>query len=300
MGVVVQRTGLSTHVLRAWERRYGAVRPGRTEGGQRLYSDADIERLRLLKRATAGGRPIGAVAALPAAELARLVGEDEAAEVPASGAIGVPEAALGECLSAAERLDGGALRAALMRTAVREGAEAVVSGMVVPLLRRVGDLWEQGSLRPAQEHVVSAAVRQVLDWLLSEVDTSSEGPLLVMGTPELELHEFGALLAAVTAADAGWRVLYLGPSLPASELAHAAERSGAWAVGVSVVVATDGSNARARRELGTLIEELPAGVPLLVGGRGSASVVPLGARHVTDLSELRGVLRSISVSGGDA
>src|SRR5215218_3968718 len=76
ISVVVDRTGLSQHLLRVWERRYGAVEPTRGEGGHRLYSDADIERVRLLHAATRGGRTIGQVARLSADALARMVAED--------------------------------------------------------------------------------------------------------------------------------------------------------------------------------------------------------------------------------
>ncbi|UCC49299.1 MAG: MerR family transcriptional regulator, partial [Gemmatimonadota bacterium] len=78
--IVARRTGLSRDVLRAWELRHGAVEPERTPAGQRLYSDDDIERLRLIQRSLEAGRRIGQVAGLPTEELARLVGEDERAE----------------------------------------------------------------------------------------------------------------------------------------------------------------------------------------------------------------------------
>jgi MerR family transcriptional regulator, light-induced transcriptional regulator len=306
MGVVVQRTGLTPHVLRAWERRYGAVTPGRTEGGQRLYSDTDVLRLRLLKRATEGGRAIGAVAAMPTEEVARLVGEDARAQENGGGALAVAgragepevERALRLCLEAAERLDGGGLRAELMRSAVRVSVWDFVSGVVHPLLVRLGELWEAGALRPAQEHVVSAAVRQVLDWLLADLAVGEAGPLLVLGTVDGELHEFGSMLAGVVATDAGWRVLYLGASLPAAELALAAERSGARAVGVSVVSQEGSDAARAGRELATLRALLPAGVHLWVGGRRSAGTVPEGATRVEDLDALRGMLAEAASAGG--
>jgi MerR family transcriptional regulator, light-induced transcriptional regulator len=306
MGVVVQRTGLTPHVLRAWERRYGAVTPGRTEGGQRLYSDTDVVRLRLLKRATEGGRAIGAVAAMPTEEVARLVGEDARARENGGGALAVAgragepevERALRLCLEAAERLDGGSLRAELMRSAVRVRVWDFVTGVVHPLLVRLGELWEAGALRPAQEHVVSAAVRQVLDWLLADMAVREEGPLLVLGTVAGELHEFGAMLAGVVATDAGWRVLYLGASLPASELALAAERSGARAVGVSVVSQAGADATRAGRELAELRTLLPGTVGVWVGGRGSGGTVPDGATRVEDLDALRGLLAEAAYSGG--
>lgn len=78
IAVVADRTGLSRDVLRVWERRYDAVSPSRSAGGQRLYSDANIERFRLLSAATQHGRSIGQVAALSNERLAALIAEDEA------------------------------------------------------------------------------------------------------------------------------------------------------------------------------------------------------------------------------
>ncbi len=305
MGVVVQRTGLTAHVLRAWERRYGAVEPGRTEGGQRLYSDADVLRLRLLRRATEGGRSIGSVAELPMEALVSLVGEDAEAAGPRRvgptvGAPGTRELYLRECLMAADRLDAQALRATLMRAVVRLSAPVFLAEVVAPLLERVGELWAAGQLRPAQEHVVSTAVRQVLDWLLSRYEAPADAPLLVAGTPSGELHEFGAMLAAVVAADAGWRVLYLGPSLPASEIAGAAERAEATVVAVSVVDGEAGDVERAGEELEALRSMLPEGILLVTGGRRSSSVTPEGVTVVEDLDALREVLSAVVMAGDES
>lgn len=309
MGVVVQRTGLTAHVLRAWERRYGAVDPGRTKGGQRLYSDADVIRLRLLKRVTEVGRPIGSVARLPTEELAALVGEDAAAGTGGVGGVGEVLAAdggepverwdgpgaiaqeryLSACLSAADALDGAALRSELMRAVVRLTPAVFVGGVVVPLLHRVGALWEQGVLRPAQEHVVSTAVRQVLDWLLGEFEPGEAAPILVSSTPSGELHEFGAMLASVVAADAGWRVLYLGPSLPPGEIAAAALLSAASVVAVSVVREQEDPGVW-KLELEELRDLLPRGVLLVVGGRSSGRAVPGGVTRVEELGAFRQLL----------
>lgn len=291
MGVVVQRTGLTSHAIRAWERRYGAVEPARTEGGQRLYTDAQVMRLRLLKRATEGGRSISNVAKLDSEELASMIGEDARAG-NGSGTGPDRAALLGACMAAAERLDSQALREELMRAVVSLSAPVFVTDVVGPLMARVGQLWEEGSMRPAQEHVVSTAVRQVLDWLLGRYEASTDAPLMVVGTPAGELHEFGAMLAAVVAADAGWRVLYLGPSLPAEEISAAAEQAGASVVAVSVVDGEAEDRDRAGRELGRLRELLPEGILLVVGGRRSASVVAEGITTLDELSALRQVLEA--------
>ncbi len=299
MGVVAQRTGLTPHALRAWERRYGAVTPARSEGGQRIYSDADVRRLRLLKRLTEAGRPIGMVARLGTGELTRLAREDSGAEglwVP--GAVGGgADRHLAACMRAAERMDGSALREELLRSVVQLEVGLVVRGVLTPLLKQVGDMWAEGRLRPAQEHVVSAAVRQVLDWLLVRFETEPGAPVLVVTTPSGELHEFGAMLAAVEAADVGWRVVYLGPSLPPEEVVLAVERTRARVVGLSVVAGPGSEAGRdggtlspVERQLTDLAELLPGEVVVVVGGSGSAGLRLPERVLVEDLDSFRNTL----------
>lgn len=72
IGHVARCVGVSTHALRAWERRYCTVEPLRTPGGSRLYDATQIERLKTLKQLTEYGHSIGEVARLPAVELERL------------------------------------------------------------------------------------------------------------------------------------------------------------------------------------------------------------------------------------
>src|SRR5690554_2996405 len=79
IGTVAERTGLTPEVLRVWERRYGAVSPARSDGRQRLYSDAELEKLQLLARVTRAGRAIGLVAGLSVEELRRISLEDDEA-----------------------------------------------------------------------------------------------------------------------------------------------------------------------------------------------------------------------------
>jgi DNA-binding transcriptional MerR regulator/methylmalonyl-CoA mutase cobalamin-binding subunit len=291
MGVVVQRTGLTSHVIRAWERRYGAVEPERTAGGQRQYTDAQVMRLRLLKRATDGGHTISNVAGLGTDELSALVRAGKAGR-EIHGRSGVQASYLEVCLSAAERMDAQALREELMRAVVSLSAPVFVRDVVGPLLARVGELWEEGAMRPAQEHVVSTAVRQVLDWLLGRYEAPRDAPLMVASTLAGDLHEFGAMLASVVAADAGWRVLYLGPSLPAAEIAVAADRSGASVVAVSVVDGDASHRDHASRELESIQSGLPSGVLLVVGGRKARHVAPAGMTVVEDLESLREVLEA--------
>jgi MerR family transcriptional regulator, light-induced transcriptional regulator len=291
IGVVAKRTGLTLHVLRAWERRYGVVTPTRTAGGQRLYTDADMARLRLLRLVTEGGRNISQVAGLPDSELERLAAE-HVGGTPASAQQLGAEGYRARSIAAASRLDGDSVHATLMRAVVSLRPVEFLDEVLMPLLQEVGELWHEGRLSPAQEHVVSMAARRVVSWLLDAYDAPAGAPVVLVTTVAAEQHEFGALMVSVVALDMGWRVSYLGPSLPAVEIAVAALRVGAAVVAVSIVNTDD---AAALREVTDVRAALPATVQVVVGGAGAATRRALlegsGAVVITEVEALREWLR---------
>lgn len=287
--VVSERTGLSPDVLRAWERRYGVVTPGRSDGGQRLYSDADIDRLALLVRATRVGRPLGLAAGLPMAELRQLVAEDAESGVTRSTPAGdfQDRAFLAVADLAPDRLQV-VLRTALLSIGMSEYLDEVVA----PLLRRIGEAWHGHQIGIAHEHAASAVVRAELGWLVDVLAVPDAAPRAVVATLAGERHELGAVLAAATATHEGWRVTYLGLDLPAADIAGAASSEGAGVVGVSVVMPADA--AMVRSELEALRRNLPAGTALLVGGAAVPALGELGEgiTAVRDLPHWRALLRS--------
>lgn len=295
IGVVARRTGISLHVLRAWERRYGVVRPERTAGGQRLYSDADITRLRLLRQVTEAGRNISQVAALPSAELERLATTDLRGEVvPAypNGTGGYLE----RCLAAAERLDGEAIYATLMRAVVSLRPAEFLDEVLMPLLLEVGERWHRGELTPAHEHVASMAARRVVSWLIDAYEAPAGAPVALVSTVSGELHEFGALMVTILALDSGWRVLYMGTSLPAAEVVRAALSAGASLVALSIVNRpADAPDDRVVEEIGKVCAALPATVQVVVGGAGAvarhAQLEAAGAVVLSDSRTLREMLK---------
>ena len=129
--VAARRAGLTPDLLRAWEMRYEAVDPGRSEGGQRRYSDANVARLRLLRLATEAGRRIGDVVGLDDAALRRMVEEDRRAAGRAADL-------LEECLRAVTDFDEARLGAALSRASVVLTPNELVESLVGPLMRRFG------------------------------------------------------------------------------------------------------------------------------------------------------------------
>lgn len=268
ISVVAQRTGLSPDLLRVWERRYGVVAPGRGSGGQRVYSDADIMRLRLLRDATVAGRSIGQVAGLPTPELARLVEEDaasRAADRPLEQRRELRILVEAMVVLAAE-LDSARLDATLRRAAARLGLPQFLNGVAVPTLRRIGEEWHAGRLSPAHEHLASSIFHDIVADILRMALPDPAGPVIVVATPAGERHVNGALSIAALAAVSGWNVIYLGADLPAADIAGAASSAGAALVALSLTQV--GDRRRLIDELRALRELLPASVAMWVGGNG--------------------------------
>jgi len=308
--LVAVRTGLSPHVLRAWERRYNAVTPIRTDGGQRLYSDLDVQRLLHLQRLTDRGHAIGRIAALPLDELVRL---DEGAgeRIPTPSASGsdergpdLPSQATGEiittavttALEATRRLDTVELMAVLERAAVTLGVPVFIDQVVAPALAHIGHGWTDRSVSVAQEHMATAVFRRVLGWLLRVYEARSDAPRIVVATPPGHGHELGALMAAASAAAEGWGVIYLGPDLPVADLVGAAAQAGARAVAISAVYQPRGGDLLAA--LREAHAALPDSIPLLAGGSAAlairAEIRAAGVHVVESLPDFRTLLHRLA------
>lgn len=270
IAVVAQRTGLSQDVLRVWERRYGAVTPTRSANGVRLYSDADIERLILLRAAARAGRSIGQIAKLPSGELESLVTEDETAREKGGRRVGGPPDAgdvVGASLALARLLDASALDEALRRAAVVMGMPVFLETVAAPLLRKVGDEWHAGRLSPAHEHLVTSSLHEIVVAMMRVFTQRPGAPTVLVATSAGERHVIGAALVGAAAALEGWNVLYLGGNLPASEIADAARSKAVRVVAVSIIYVDN--RATVLDEMRTLRERLPADVPLVAGGAGA-------------------------------
>lgn len=286
---VARRTGLSSHVIRIWEKRYRAVTPERTGTNRRLYSDGDVERLELLREVTRAGHSIGAVAHLSESKLKKMATEAESGDRSRTAG---PPSLLEACLGAVRQLDAQGLEAALKRGAIELGAQGLLQKVIAPLAQTIGHLWREGTITAAHEHFASANIRVFLGHAAKAFAPTDGAPVVVVGTPSGQLHELGALLAGATAANLGWQVTYLGPSLPAAEIAGAAHQNHARAVALSLVYPED--DPKLEGELIRLRELLPPGLPLLVGGRAvpaySAALSKVGALQIKDLAHLGLVL----------
>ncbi|MBK7771200.1 MAG: MerR family transcriptional regulator [bacterium] len=284
IAVVSRRTGLSQLVLRAWERRYHVVEPGRTESGRRRYSDLDIVRLGLLRRLTAADHRIGDVANLPLVELRELAeglpepwpemnaGANIGAGMAGSlvGALPVTAAELlTEALAAVAALQSAALEDVLARASMHLSRPALRQELIRPLLERVGELWRDGTLRIAHEHMASSIVQSFLSATNASQMPDAGAPLLVVAAPARNRHELGALLVASLGLELGWEVLYLGADLPAEEIAAAALQRGARAVYLSLIFPA--SDVVVAGQIDLLRRLAGPGLAILAGGAASAS-----------------------------
>ncbi len=302
--VVARRTGLSPHVIRAWEKRYKAVTPKRTATNRRVYTSEDIERLILLRRASLAGRSIGQTATIPTEDLRQLVNEDELAQSEAPSFSPVARArrdneTMAQALRAIENLDADGLQMALERATMTLSKPALVEQIVSPLLERIGEEWREGTIRMASEHLASATLRTFLGNLNGAFPVMADSPRLLVTTPAGQLHELGALIAATAAAAEGWHITYLGPSLPAEEIAGAAKNDKSRAIALSIVLPDD---AHLKNELSRLAQLLPDNVALLVGGRAAIhyadTLKEIGAQRLHDLQDFRTELDSLRSEGG--
>lgn len=293
--VAAQRTGLTPATLRAWERRYGVVDPQRSDGGQRLYSDRDVERLTRLRLLTEAGRAISQVAELTDKEAKALLAEDREAAAPDarthSHAVS-PDRLVDTAFHFVQTMNDGELEYTLRRSAVTLGAAAFLDRVVGPLLHRIGRAWADDELHPGQEHVATVVVERVLGWVTEPISAQARGPRLLVATLPEERHGLGAKLAGATAALEGWQVCDMGTDLPTQSVLSGARTLDAKAVALSLV--NREHNGRALASLRELREGLPETTRLLVGGGAAEELgkdqVPAGVEILASLGELRKAL----------
>lgn len=306
------RTGLSTHTIRAWETRHQAIAPSRSSGRHRLYSEADIRRLSLLADVSKLGHGIGKIAKLSNVKLleilssspAALVGpgatteysqpeKEGAKETHSSRAPGEIRSEIGEpfrlkCLEAVSDFDTRRLESALQGAQVTLGDFGLLRFVVGPLAEQIGERWRQGILTAAEEHFFTNVAKIFIWNLTRQYHTDDSAPRIVVGTPNGQLHDMGALMVAACAANLGWRVAFVGPNLPAHELAGAVRRFNAQCLALSLTHPED--DPKLSDELLKLRYMLSANVHILVGGRASCgyrkALSVIGARLSTSFDSL--------------
>ena len=216
IGELSRRLGVSDHVLRAWESRYGLLQPVRSAGGFRLYSEADESRVRRMQAHLARG--------LSAAEAARAaLGEDSGTQADHGRAVGqhrtapAGRALSGDLRQALDSFDEPAAQAALDRLVSDLSLTTVLRDVVLPYLTELGERWESGTASIAQEHFASNLIRGRLAGLARGWG-NGHGPRAVLACPPGELHDLALMVFGIMLNRNGWRIDYLGMNTPVEEL----------------------------------------------------------------------------------
>jgi methanogenic corrinoid protein MtbC1 len=294
--VVVNKTGITAHVIRAWEKRYSAIEPGRTDTNRRLYCEDDIHRLELLGKLTKAGHSIGTIAKLPTEELEKLLNvikESSDTRIPTTQID--KDLYLTNALRAIDDLDEKRLEEILSRASVHLSQPELIQKVIVPMIRNIGDSWKNGSIRIYQEHLASAVIRTFLGNLTGSFKVEENAPQILIATPIGQMHELGALLVASAAASEGWRVTYLGPNLPSEEIAAAVKQNKPRALALSLVYPPDDPNVNI--EITKLEKYLNDDTIIYVGGNSAESynktLSKINAKQISDLNDFRNELVKI-------
>ncbi len=263
IGELARRVGLSPDVLRAWERRYDILDPERSAGGFRLYSDADLDRVIAMQRHLAAG-----LAPAQAAERARA---EAVGGVDTTGG-GDP---IAELRTALEGFDEAAAHRAIDRILDRFSTESLISNIVLPYLRDLGDRWQAGEITVAQEHFASRVLRSRLVGYGRGWDEGS-GPRAVLACAPGELHDLPLVCLGLALHDQGWRITLLGTDTPIDTMITTAETLQQEMTVVAFVLGETPETSR------TELARLARHTPLVLAGPGASAVVAarIGATYV--------------------
>ena len=210
IGELSRRTGVTPELLRAWERRYGLLRPTRSSGGLRLYGHDDLARVQRMQQHLADG--------LAAAEAAVLASETERAQ---EALVFDPAAARQELGSALEAFDESAAQTTLDAVLSMATLDSVLAEVLLPYLHELGDRWERGEVSIAQEHFASAVLRGRLLGLARGWSRGFGPPALLACLPG-ERHDLGLMAFGLALRSRGFRIAYLGADTPVESVAGAA------------------------------------------------------------------------------
>ena len=290
--VVARYTGLSPELIRAWEKRYGVVKPARTKSGRRLYSDADIEHLSLIRKVTRFGRRISEVATLPVEELVEISNRDESAAAFAAAQkqdrlnTGKIMEYFDRCTTAVVKFDAHELQATLHHATEELDVIFLLEDLLTPLQHHVAEECREGELLDCHHSMFNETIRGYLIALGTRNKAAAKS--LVVCSMIQDPMLTGAKVAAV-ANHYGWNPIYLGESIGCNEIINAVASSSAHVVAISFDDSRE--NTLIPNEMKRLVSALSYRSRLIVNApdaSGYSSVLSSSdAIHVKNPGELR-------------
>jgi len=206
-------SGIKAHTIRIWEKRFGLISPLRTSTNIRTYCDSDLKKLLNISILNRNGLKISKIAQLSQDEIAHLI-------LLHSHEVTNAESQIESLTMAMIDMDEYRFEQVLSRSIIQFGFEDTITRVIYPFFVKIGIMWQTGSINPAQEHFISNLVKQKFFAAIDGLITSEgEGiPKFLFFLPEGELHEIGLLFYCYMAKKRGFRTIYLGQSVPLSDL----------------------------------------------------------------------------------
>ncbi len=275
IAAVERDTGLSKDVLRMWERRYGFPIPARDANGERLYSSAQLERLRLIKRLMDQGYRPGKLVPQPI-EILQTLGPrhpNRETRIPLTEAAG-----LEALMSLIKEHDTASYLQIMQQRLARQGLYAFVQDTIAPLTERVGLAWESGRFAVFEEHLFTELTHRLLRQAIAALPPVARRPRIILTTVPDEAHSLGLLMVESLFALEGVDCIPLGTQTPLTDIVRAAAVHKADIVGLSF------SAAFPARQIGSMVEQLREHLPdqteLWIGGAGCQRLNPLAGVQI--------------------
>ena len=212
-------TGIQAGTIRIWERRYHIIKPHRTDTNRRWYDDDDLRRILNISLLYRKGIKISNIARLSGREI-----DEKVALLTNEATDNITY--IDSLIVAMTELRENAINDVLMRSIVNTGFEETITGVVFPFLRRVGFMWQTGSIDIGGEHFVTNIIRRRLITAIDSLPPPEkpDRKKVIMYLPEGELHEMGLLFYTYVVRKAGHETLYLGQATPVNALIDVVER----------------------------------------------------------------------------
>mgnify|MGYP006285458339 CR=1 FL=1 len=231
---VASQTGLNQILIRTWENRYDFLNPERSSGNRRLYNEEELHKLMLIKKAIDKGFRIGQLAKMSNEEIHDLLGPNGKNESKYADT----DDLIVDSIEYIRKFDNLNFKKLIDREMIRHSKRNFITAFVLPLLDRIGILWEKGEIKVSNEHFATEIIRGKLISMI-EIPDNTNSPCIIAGTPKNQQHDLVSLALAVLVSIMGFKVLFIGASVPAEEIISVAEKTGALAVILSIIYPND-------------------------------------------------------------
>lgn len=251
ISAVSSLTGVNPITLRAWERRYGLIKPTRTPKGHRLYSEQDISTINQVVKLLEQG--------IAASQVGHYLNQQGTAPTEAANPWQLYQERMHQAVI---NFDEPALEKIYNEAMALYPVSLVTRELLVPLLRTLGDRWQSQQRGVGEEHFFAVFMRNKLGSRFHHRNLNNRGPRILAACLPGEHHELGLLLFSLAAHERDYRIILLGANMPIDELPYIARHTHCVAIVLSV--STSENLQQLEHEITLLVAEV--GIPVFIGG----------------------------------